>query len=54
MEGIDLFVKILIFVKILSKCTRKEGRQISILRSARGKLIALKKGYYLSRVPDTD
>ena len=43
MEGIDLFVKILVFVKILSESTRKEGR-ISILRSARGKLIALKNG----------
>ena len=26
MEGINLFVKILVFVKILSECTRKEGR----------------------------
>ena len=25
MDGIDLFVKILVFVKILSQCTRKEG-----------------------------
>ena len=26
LEGIDLFVKILVFVKILSQCTRKEGK----------------------------
>ena len=26
MEGIDLFVKILVFVKILSEVTRKEGK----------------------------
>ena len=38
MEGIDLFVKILVFVKILSQWRRKEG----ILRSGRGKLIVLK------------
>ena len=46
MEGMDLFVKILVYVKILSQCTRKEGRKeggrILILRSARGKLNALK------------
>ena len=46
MEGIDLFVKILVFVKILSQCTRKEGRKegrkISIFRSARASSIALK------------
>ena len=41
MEGIDLFVKILVFVKILSQCAMKVGK-ISILRSARGKKIALK------------
>ena len=38
MEGIVLFVKILVFVKILSESTRKE----ELRRSARGKLIALK------------
>jgi hypothetical protein len=26
MEGIDLFLEILVFVKILGKCRRKEGR----------------------------
>ena len=41
MKGIDLFVRILVFVKILGKSRREE--EISILRSARGKLIALKK-----------
>ena len=40
MEGIDLFVKILVFVKILSQCKKED--KIQILRSARGKLIALK------------
>ena len=40
--GIDLFDKVLVFVKILSKWRRKEGRRISILRSARSKLIELK------------
>ena len=28
MEAIDLFVKILVFVKILSKCKRKEEGRI--------------------------
>ena len=37
-----MFVKILVFVKILSQWKRKEGRRISIVRSARGKVIALK------------
>ena len=42
MEEIDLFVKILVFVKILSQCTRKGGRKIEILRIVRDKLITLK------------
>ena len=45
MEGIDLFVKFLVFVKILGKGRRKE---IQILRSARGELIALKKSFYIN------
>ena len=41
-----MFVKIMVFVKILGKGRRrKEGGRISILRSARGKLIALKKTF---------
>ena len=39
-KGIDLFVRTLVFVKILGKGKKKE-RRIAILRSARGKLIAL-------------
>ena len=39
-EGIDLFVKILVFVKILSKSTRKEEKFRSL--EVRRKLIALK------------
>ena len=41
MEGIDLFVKILVFVKILGYGTRKVVRS-SNTKSARGKLITLK------------
>ena len=40
MKGIDLFVKILVFVKILSKSTRKEEKFRSL--EVRRKLIALK------------
>ena len=43
MEGIHLFVKILVFVKILSQWRRrKEGQEIRSLE-VRRKLIALKK-----------
>ena len=42
MKDIDLFVKILVFVSMEKEEGRKEG-EFSILRSARGKLIALKK-----------
>jgi hypothetical protein len=41
MEGIDLFVKILVFVKILSQW--EEGRKKFRSLEVRGKLIALKK-----------
>ena len=40
MEAIDLFVKIMVFVKILGKGRRR--KEISILKSARGNLLHLK------------
>ena len=43
MKGIDLFVKILVFVKILSKS--KEGGRIQILRSAIASTSHLKNAY---------
>ena len=46
-EGIDLFVRILVFVKILSQGRRKKGQEISILRSAIDKLIALENPKYV-------
>ena len=45
---IDLFVKILVFVKILFQWRRKED-EFLILRSARGKLIAFKDPYEASK-----
>ena len=44
--GIDLFVKILFFVKILSQWRRKEGKKLRSLE-VRRKLIALKKAFHL-------
>jgi hypothetical protein len=41
MKGIDLCVKILVFVKILFQGRRKEGQEFRSLE-VRGKLIALK------------
>ena len=44
MDGINMFVKILVFVKILGKGRRrKEGRKISIFRSASASSSHLKK-----------
>ena len=43
MEGIDLFVKILVFVKILSQWRRGGGGQEFRSLEVRRKLIALKK-----------
>ena len=40
---IDLYVKILILSRFCLNARKKEGGRISILRSARGKLIALIK-----------
>ena len=42
MEGIDLFVKILVFVKILSQGRRRKKEEISILRSASARSSHLK------------
>ena len=42
MEGIDLFVKILVFVKILSQWRRGGGQEFRSLE-VRRKLISLKK-----------
>ena len=49
MEEIYLFVKILVFVKILSQGRRKGGQEFRSLE-VRGKLIALKKHIYLVSV----
>ena len=50
MEGIDAFVKIGIFVKILAQC--KEGQKFRSLE-VRGKLIALKNLAFIIKIQTT-